>query len=465
MTDINFLSPPLQTKKHKLNHIKRPMNAFMVWSQLERRKIIAVTPDKHNAEISKELGRRWKNLPDELRQPYIDEAEKLRVLHQREYPDYKYKPKKKAKATAAGHPAPHHGDSRARTVAVAICKSRYSRVQPHQQQPQLQPQPHNKLKLKDWMESGAVKQNKLLLPASMKPVAAAKPSAAHRPPIQLPTQPVRVIKQAPISIGPSLDLSAGGPLLATTTQDLMIKHTAIKQQLSQLLPQAPQPPMCKLEPLPDLIASTQAATAVQPKLPQIIFSQDDTAPSSPPPPLPSPSAATTTTATLLLKIAQPTVTPLQRLPPQPSSATVAADLLPKVPITPEEAAKVAAEAAEAELSASVRDLAAAAALAKVAVLADEDEDMVAVPPPVTSLFTEADRIADLLESRAGCDGAEESCDVQGGCAGNPSLGGLVDGSCWESGSSSSSGSQFEFSLNTDMLSDIGVSAGLDNLIT
>ena len=88
-----------QTKKHKINHIKRPMNAFMVWSQLERRKIIEVTPDKHNAEISKELGRRWKMLPDILRQPYIEEAERLRILHQKEYPDYKYKPRKKPKSS------------------------------------------------------------------------------------------------------------------------------------------------------------------------------------------------------------------------------------------------------------------------------------------------------------------------------------------------------------------------------
>lgn len=97
-----------QTKKHKLNHIKRPMNAFMVWSQLERRKIIEVTPDKHNAEISKELGRRWKLLPEEARQPYIEEAERLRILHQKEYPDYKYKPRKKPKCSSSQIPSVHH---------------------------------------------------------------------------------------------------------------------------------------------------------------------------------------------------------------------------------------------------------------------------------------------------------------------------------------------------------------------
>lgn len=92
---ILFIFP--QTKKHPPNHIKRPMNAFMVWSQIERRKICERNPDIHNAEISKRLGREWKLLSEEERKPYIDEAERLRVLHSMEYPDYKYRPKKRSK--------------------------------------------------------------------------------------------------------------------------------------------------------------------------------------------------------------------------------------------------------------------------------------------------------------------------------------------------------------------------------
>jgi len=85
-----------QTKKHKLNHIKRPMNAFMRWSQLERRKIISNCPDAHNAEISKNLGKKWRTLSEEEKKPFVEEAERLKMLHLREYPDYKYKPKKKS---------------------------------------------------------------------------------------------------------------------------------------------------------------------------------------------------------------------------------------------------------------------------------------------------------------------------------------------------------------------------------
>jgi transcription factor SOX4/11/12 (SOX group C) len=83
--------------KKRVNRIKRPMNAFMVFSQLERRKIVQLAPDMHNAEISKYLGARWKRLTDDERRPFVDEAERLKMLHLREYPDYKYKPRKRLK--------------------------------------------------------------------------------------------------------------------------------------------------------------------------------------------------------------------------------------------------------------------------------------------------------------------------------------------------------------------------------
>lgn len=54
----------------------------------------------HNAVISKSLGVRWKALSDEQKQPFIDEAERLRKLHSQEYPDYKYRPKKKQTVTS-----------------------------------------------------------------------------------------------------------------------------------------------------------------------------------------------------------------------------------------------------------------------------------------------------------------------------------------------------------------------------
>ncbi len=90
-------SPKESTRKEKKekNKVPRPMNSFMVFSHLERKRLAEDNPELHNADLSKILGRKWKTLSPLHRQPYIDEAERLRVQHTETFPDYKYKPRRR----------------------------------------------------------------------------------------------------------------------------------------------------------------------------------------------------------------------------------------------------------------------------------------------------------------------------------------------------------------------------------
>ncbi|CAF1558684.1 unnamed protein product [Rotaria magnacalcarata] len=91
-------------KRVRPGHVKRPMNAFMVFSQIERRKIVQLAPHLPNADISKCCGAKWKRMSLRERQPYMEESERLKQLHARQYPTYKYQPRKRSKANQSLNP-------------------------------------------------------------------------------------------------------------------------------------------------------------------------------------------------------------------------------------------------------------------------------------------------------------------------------------------------------------------------
>lgn len=81
---------PVPTKKEedKKPHIKKPLNAFMLYMKEMRAKVVAECTLKESAAINQILGRRWHSLSREEQAKYYELSRKERQLHSQLYPGW-----------------------------------------------------------------------------------------------------------------------------------------------------------------------------------------------------------------------------------------------------------------------------------------------------------------------------------------------------------------------------------------
>lgn len=100
MSDIQ--APQVSELKGASEKIKRPLNAFIIWSKKRRRVIANENPQMHNFDISRKLGLEWQKLSEQEKAFYFEEAKRLKEEHKERYPNYKYQPRKRDKSNKRG---------------------------------------------------------------------------------------------------------------------------------------------------------------------------------------------------------------------------------------------------------------------------------------------------------------------------------------------------------------------------
>uniref|UniRef100_H3A0B5 Protein capicua homolog n=1 Tax=Latimeria chalumnae TaxID=7897 RepID=H3A0B5_LATCH len=99
-----FLTPNLKMLLHPLqrekDHIRRPMNAFMIFSKRHRALVHQRHPNQDNRTVSKILGEWWYALGPKEKQKYHDLAFQVKEAHFKAHPDWKWCNKDRKKSSS-----------------------------------------------------------------------------------------------------------------------------------------------------------------------------------------------------------------------------------------------------------------------------------------------------------------------------------------------------------------------------
>ncbi|XP_018599602.1 transcription factor 7-like 1-B isoform X1 [Scleropages formosus] len=118
---------PVKKEEDKKPHIKKPLNAFMLYMKEMRAKVVAECTLKESAAINQILGRRWHSLSREEQAKYYELARKERQLHSQLYPGWSardnYGKRKKRKRENKQDSAPEDFSSRSKKQCVQYLPS------------------------------------------------------------------------------------------------------------------------------------------------------------------------------------------------------------------------------------------------------------------------------------------------------------------------------------------------------
>ncbi|XP_031426098.1 transcription factor 7-like 1-B isoform X3 [Clupea harengus] len=113
---------PQKKEEDKKPHIKKPLNAFMLYMKEMRAKVVAECTLKESAAINQILGRRWHSLSREEQAKYYELARKERQLHSQLYPGWSardnYGKRKKRKRDNKPEPKPEDFSARSKKQCV-----------------------------------------------------------------------------------------------------------------------------------------------------------------------------------------------------------------------------------------------------------------------------------------------------------------------------------------------------------